>query len=408
LNIGIICTGDEITEGLVQEQNLYYIAKELAPLGYRVIEAVVIRDEIELIVKAVERLRESCRLVVITGGLGPTFDDVTLEALSIVTGIPLEDDVSYLEELTKRFSSRYGREIPEQLRHQARTLRGSIPIENPSGSARGLFFTNEHHADYLVMPGPPHELREVLENALQVIRKPEHILVRRTIGFVEVTEAEISPILESLRRRFPHVRMITRADYAIGPTVFLIAREEHSKDIQRVAKELSERFRGFAFTTRGEDFLGLLVDRLRGRGLTLSTAESCTGGMLSSALVSVPGVSDTFLGGVTTYSNTSKLSVLGISKDLIDKHGAVSKECAAVMAENVSGVFSADVGLAITGIAGPTGATSNKPLGLVYSAIHSRIRQEIYESVYTGTRHNIMTKASYGLLKKLWRMLSRQ
>ncbi len=408
MNIGIICTGDEITEGLVQEQNLYYIAKELAPLGYRVIEAVVIRDEIELIVKAVERLRESCRLVVITGGLGPTFDDVTLEALSIVTGIPLEDDVSYLEELTKRFSSRYGREIPEQLRHQARTLRGSIPIENPSGSARGLFFTNEHHADYLVMPGPPHELREVLENALQVIRKPEHILVRRTIGFVEVTEAEISPILESLRRRFPHVRMITRADYAIGPTVFLIAREEHSKDIQRVAKELSERFRGFAFTTRGEDFLGLLVDRLRGRGLTLSTAESCTGGMLSSALVSVPGVSDTFLGGVTTYSNTSKLSVLGISKDLIDKHGAVSKECAAVMAENVSGVFSADVGLAITGIAGPTGATSNKPLGLVYSAIHSRIRQEIYESVYTGTRHNIMTKASYGLLKKLWRMLSRQ
>ncbi len=408
MNIGIICTGDEITEGLVQEQNLYYIAKELAPLGYRVIEAVVIRDEIELIVKAVERLRESCRLVVITGGLGPTFDDVTLEALSIVTGIPLEDDVSYLEELTKRFSSRYGREIPEQLRHQARTLRGSIPIENPSGSARGLFFTNEHHADYLVMPGPPHELREVLANALQVIRKPEHILVRRTIGFVEVTEAEISPILESLRRRFPHVRMITRADYAIGPTVFLIAREEHSKDIQRVAKELSERFRGFAFTTRGEDFLGLLVDRLRGRGLTLSTAESCTGGMLSSALVSVPGVSDTFLGGVTTYSNTSKLSVLGISKDLIDKHGAVSKECAAVMAENVSGVFSADVGLAITGIAGPTGATSNKPLGLVYSAIHSRIRQEIYESVYTGTRHNIMTKASYGLLKKLWRMLFRQ
>ncbi len=408
MNIGIICTGDEITEGLVQEQNLYYIAKELAPLGYRVIEAVVIRDEIELIVKAVERLRESCRLVVITGGLGPTFDDVTLEALSIVTGIPLEDDVSYLEELTKRFSSRYGREIPEQLRHQARTLRGSIPIENPSGSARGLFFTNEHHADYLVMPGPPHELREVLENALQVIRKPEHILVRRTIGFVEVTEAEINPILESLRRQFPHVRMITRADYAIGPTVFLIAREEHSKDIQRVAKELSERFRGFAFTTRGEDFLGLLVDRLRGRGLTLSTAESCTGGMLSSALVSVPGVSDTFLGGVTTYSNTSKLSVLGISKDLIDKHGAVSKECAAVMAENVSGVFSADVGLAITGIAGPTGATSNKPLGLVYSAIHSRIRQEIYESVYTGTRHNIMTKASYGLLKKLWRMLFRQ
>ncbi len=408
MNIGIICTGDEITEGLVQEQNLYYIAKELAPLGYRVIEAVVIRDEIELIVKAVERLRESCRLVVITGGLGPTFDDVTLEALSIVTGIPLEDDVSYLEELTKRFSSRYGREIPEQLRHQARTLRGSIPIENPSGSARGLFFTNEHHADYLVMPGPPHELREVLANALQVIRKPEHILVRRTIGFVEVTEAEINPILESLRRQFPHVRMITRADYAIGPTVFLIAREEHSKDIQRVAKELSERFRGFAFTTKGEDFLGLLVDRLRGRGLTLSTAESCTGGMLSSALVSVPGVSDTFLGGVTTYSNTSKLSVLGISKDLIDKHGAVSKECAAVMAENVSGVFSADVGLAITGIAGPTGATSNKPLGLVYSAIHSRIRQEIYESVYTGTRHNIMTKASYGLLKKLWRMLSRQ
>ncbi len=408
MNIGIICTGDEITEGLVQEQNLYYIAKELAPLGYRVIEAVVIRDEIELIVKAVERLRESCRLVVITGGLGPTFDDVTLEALSIVTGIPLEDDVSYLEELTKRFSSRYGREIPEQLRHQARTLQGSIPIENPSGSARGLFFTNEHNADYLVMPGPPHELREVLANALQVIRKPEHILVRRTIGFVEVTEAEINPILESLRRLFPHVRMITRADYAIGPTVFLIAREEHSRDIQRVAKELSERFRGFTFTTKGEDFLGLLVDRLRGRGLTLSTAESCTGGMLSSALVSVPGVSDTFLGGVTTYSNTSKHSVLGISKDLIDKHGAVSKECAAVMAENVSGVFSADVGLAITGIAGPTGATSNKPLGLVYSAIHSRIRQEIYESVYTGTRHNIMTKASYGLLKKLWRMLFRQ
>ncbi len=407
MKAGIILTGDEILEGFVQEQNLSVISTELSAIGYEVMEVSIVRDDVEQIVSTIKRMCHFCSLVVLSGGLGPTFDDVTLEALSKAVSKPLQVDEQYLEQLKERFSKRYARVFPQDLTRQALVLQDSIPVENPSGSARGLYYQSDNGNDFLVMPGPPGELKDVLNNAIKIIRRPALRVVSRSLGFVGITEAEMNPFLESLRRRYPEVRMVTRADYAIGPTLYLTTSNSYEKDLRKIIQEIRARFGEFVFTTIGESFLGLLVDRLRGRSLSLSVAESCTGGVLSSAIVSVPGVSDVYLGGVVAYSNTSKLSVLGIPKDILNSDGAVSEKCAAMMAERVARLFVSDIGLAVTGIAGPSGGTMKKPVGLVYSAIYTATYSDVYRTEYSGTRQTIMHKASYDLLKNLWRILQK-
>lgn len=407
MKAGIIFTGDELLEGFVQEQNLTVISTELSVIGYEVAEVCIVRDDIEQIVSTIKRMCRSCSLLILSGGLGPTFDDVTLEALSRAVDKPLQVDEQYLGQLKERFSKRYDRVLPENLTRQALVLQDSVPIDNLSGSARGLYYQSESGNDFLVMPGPPGELKDVMNNAIRIIRKPQSRIVSRSIRFVGITEAEINPFLESLRNHYPEIRMVTRADYAIGPTLFLTSSNSYEKHIREIVQEIRARFARYVFTTTGESFLGLLVDKMRGRSLSLSVAESCTGGVLSSAIVSVPGVSDVYLGGIVAYSNTSKQSVLGIPKDILNSDGAVSEKCAAMMAERVARLFASDIGLAVTGIAGPSGGTTKKPVGLVYSAIYAASYSEVYRTEYSGTRHTIMNKASYDLLKNLWRILQR-
>lgn len=401
MTCAVLCIGTEITRGELVNTNASYLAAGLTDLGFQVLEQTSVDDELGHIVSVLERLGKNASFIVCTGGLGPTTDDRTTEAVAKVLGKKLTRDTASIDAIKRRFE-KLGRIMSESNAKQADFPEGADILANPIGTAPG-FAIKIGSALAFFMPGVPNEMQRMFdEQVIPRIRamapRDTHQIRLHTFGLPESIVGERLGGVEQqmgvtlgYRAHFPEIEVKVLAR---GPSD-TAARELCEKATQEVRVRLADVLYGEG----DETFAGVLGRELRKKNLTLAIAESCTGGLVGHMITREPGASDFLLVDAVTYSNTAKTRFLGVGEEVIRGHGAVSTEVAAAMAEGVRHVSGADVALALTGVAGPTGGTADKPVGTVYLAVTSAAGTEVKHRVFPGDRSRIQTLAAYaGLL----------
>lgn len=364
----ILSTGDELTTGRIADTNASWIADKLFEMGIDVVAILVVGDYPERLEWAWRHAIELGDVVVSTGGIGPTADDLTSETVARVCGVPLVEDTPSADRMRAFFSAR-GIEMPLNNLKQALVPRGATIVANALGTAPG--YRVEHRGRHVVvLPGVPREMKPMIETTVlpwlrslrgggvylarvfQTFGVSESGLDEMMAGLVDPSEGRVS-----FRASFPEVsvRVVVGGDEAT-------AEQRLDAVARRIRETLGPCVYGEGAATTMEGTVGAL---LRERRLTLALAESCTGGLVGHRVTNVPGSSAYFLGGAEVYSNTAKMTVLGVPRETLERHGAVSEETAAAMAEGARRVFGADLAVGITGIAGPDGGTSEKPVGTV-------------------------------------------
>jgi nicotinamide-nucleotide amidase len=364
----IITIGDELLQGYTLDTNSTWLGKSLNNYNIRVQRKITIADELEIIQHELSVALNEYDLVFVTGGLGPTLDDVTQAAIQNIVGTESKFDAQYYEELSQKFAARK-MEIPPNNRSQAMVISGTGVIPNTLGTARGIHI--ELNGNHLFsMPGVPTEMKGmfsdyIVKSYLPELKK-ESIVLIRTTGIIESKLAEkIQQHIDdySDKYSFSYLPKFTGVDFKI--------RQDSPCELglDTVSKSFFEWLSPYAYGWENEKLESVLASQLIKKGLTLSVAESCTGGLIGKRLTDVAGSSSFFLGGIIAYSNDIKVNQLSISKELLKKDGAVSETVAKAMAESIQTITKGDIAIATTGISGPSGGTNEKPVGLVYIAI---------------------------------------
>jgi nicotinamide-nucleotide amidase len=367
----IIAIGSELASGQSLDTNSYWLSQQLTALGITIAFHTTLGDVLEDHLAVFENACTRADIVVMTGGLGPTQDDLTREALAQCAGVPLVEDAECLAAIAAMFARR-NRVMSERNRVQALFPRGATPLPNPVGTAPGIWMQVDR-ATVACLPGVPHEMKLMFRD--QVVPRLRQsglvnlITVHRKINLFGKGESEIEAQAMDLtaRGRVPDVG-ITAHDSTISFRITATAptEEEARLLIEPTAKLIYERFGSLVVGEGSDDVPEAVASELAAANATLATAESCTGGVVAQMITAIPGVSQSYLGGVVSYANEAKIEFLGVPSALIDNHGAVSPQVAAAMAEGVRTRLGADLGLATTGVAGPSGGTPEKPVGLVY------------------------------------------
>lgn len=367
----IISCGTELVTGQCVDTNSPWLSEQLTAHGVRVVEHVTVGDEVADIRDAVRRAIERAELVILTGGLGPTGDDLTREGIAAAIGQPLEESAEALARIRVFFES-WRREMPESNRIQAMIPKGCSVIPNPRGTAPGIAYEKGTRRLY-ALPGVPTEMREMFEAA---IRPALHstlgeacTLAARLLCY-GISEAKLGEAVADLMARGRNPLVGTTASNAIL-TVRVLARGDDAQSarllLDQDCAEIRRRLGRLVFGEDDETLQGTVARELIEQGRTVATAESCTGGMLAKRLTDIAGSSAYFLRGYVTYNNESKTQLLGVSAELISKNGAVSEAVAKAMAVGCRSAAGSDFALSITGIAGPGGGTPpEKPVGLVF------------------------------------------
>ncbi|HEX8694533.1 MAG TPA: competence/damage-inducible protein A [Longimicrobium sp.] len=376
MRAAFLAIGDEIVGGLTTDTNSGFLAGELRAVGVEPVSGFSVVDDEEAIIRALERALEDAELVVCTGGLGPTADDLTTAAVARLAGRPLRLDDASLAAIEERFRAR-GLEMTPNNRKQALFPEGSTIIPNPNGTAPGFICPVERggrERHVACLPGVPRETRVMVAHTLvpwAAARNPGRRFVSRTFSTFGLTESKLDELLVGVagpaearlafRAAFPRIQ--ARLTVTGSPGDDLEAR------LDELEARVRERLGTHLYAT-GDEGLEETVGRLlRERGLTLAVAESCTGGRIGDRVTDVPGSSGYFLLGVATYSNEAKEQVIGVSPGTLAEWGAVSTQTAEEMAQGVRRLAGADLGLSTTGIAGPGGGTPEKPVGTVCVAV---------------------------------------
>ena len=374
MKIHIITIGDEILIGQIQNSNASYIGDLLNQNSYQVTSNSSIGDCEEIIVNEIESAIKNNDIVICTGGLGPTHDDKTLAAIVKVFDSELIQNDEVLEDIKEIFSKR-NRELTETNIEQALVPKIAVPIRNENGTAPGIFIEKDDKI-FVALPGVPLEMRAMMNDfvihRLQE-KHPQNVITKnRTLLTTGIPESFLYDEIKSIEG------LIEQGNIAFLPSQFgvrirITAKEENEEKANEKIFEIEQQIRarvGRNIYGKDDQKLEEVVGNLlKDRGLTVATAESCTGGLIASRITNISGSSDYFERGIITYSNGAKVEHLGIDEDLLIKYGAVSLEVARLMAEGVKAVSGTDIGLAVTGIMGPGGATPDKPVGLVYIGI---------------------------------------
>jgi nicotinamide-nucleotide amidase len=381
--------GSELLGDRRLDSNSLTITRALARYGVTVEEKRVVGDSVERMAVAIRDLLSRFDLVVVTGGLGPTADDVTRDAVARALDRPIEPDPEVEGWIRARYLE-LGREMPPICTGMARVVAGTRALHNDRGSAPGLMVEVDGHL-LAVFPGVPWEMEEMLErDLLPVVAgwNPGWERVTRTLLLGGVVESDTEEKIRHLYDSFGRENVTILASYGVLRLV-LSAEGEKAAARSRV-DTMDAAFREvLGDDVAGVDIDGLadvVLDGLQHRRQTLATAESCTGGLVSARITDVPGASEVFLGGAVTYTNDAKEDLVGVPHELLVEHGAVSEEVARAMASGVRDRFSADWGIGITGIAGPTGGTAEKPVGLVHWAVAGPGGVEARHRVFLGDR----------------------
>ena len=365
----LVAVGDELLAGERAEGNLGWLARELSQRGWRVAEARVVGDEEERLVEVLEQLLAECELVVVTGGLGPTLDDVTRHAAASACGLDLEENATTIERLESIWEGR-GAEMPEANRRQALMPLGATLLANAHGTAPG-FLVEAGPARLACLPGPPREMRGVATDELFGRVSRGDAPMRRHLFLFGLSESRLADLAGDWMGRDANPRVGVLASQGVLELKFtaLGMTEEDSASLEARHAEALERFGAWVFSAEQGDLGGVLVEELLAADCSVAVAESCTGGQVSERLCGIPGVSAVLRESLVTYSNEAKSSRLGVPPELIATHGAVSDEVAAAMARGLQETSGARLVGAVTGIAGPGGGSDAKPVGRVHFAV---------------------------------------
>ena len=370
----VLCVGTELLLGTITNGNARWIAEQLAALGVPHFRQEVVGDNRERLIQAVRAAAGRCRVLITTGGLGPTPDDLTTEAIAAAFATPLDERPEVWADIQAKVAAR-GRICSPSTRRQALLPQGAAVLPNPTGTAPGMIWTPVPGFTVLTFPGVPSEMQAMWQaTAAPWLREAglaQGVFASRMLRFWGVSESALAEqVADLLALENPTVapyagagevklRITARADSPEAADALLLP----------VERELRVRAGLACYGVDGQSLAEVVLELLRRRGDTLAVAESCTGGGLGAALAAVPGASDVFLGGVIAYANTVKQALLGVPADTLASHGAVSDPVAIAMAEGARRATGARWSIAVTGIAGPGGGSAEKPVGLVHIAV---------------------------------------
>lgn len=405
----IITIGDELLRGFVVNTNGPYIAQELASVGWEVGWMTTVGDQEKDIYRALQQAYKRSKLIILTGGLGPTQDDITRNVISEFFQSPLVFRADVNRRIEKRFKDR-GFEFPETNRIQAMIVKDAELIYNSIGTAPGMFIEKDDRSVF-VLPGVPAEMRAMMTNfILPHIGRINHGMVLKTITLktADVPESTIAQDLNNFNKEFPDVRLgfqPQKGGVVIRLTAYENSERVCDKKLVEARKAVFERI-GQTIYGEGEDSMeGLIAQLLKKKKLTISVAESCTGGLVSHKLTNVPGSSEFFLCGWVTYDNQAKIKQLGIPEETLIKHGAVSSQTAIAMAKGAREKGHSHIGIATTGIAGPDGGSREKPVGLVYWGYADGMKVLSQSKRFTQDRWINKERFSLGVLNFLRKIL---
>ena len=407
--IEIIAVGSELLSPHFQETNSLFLIQRLNDLGLEANYKTVVGDDWEDLTAAINNSISRARIVFIMGGLGPTQDDRTREALASVLHRRLLFRQDVFEQIQKRFQRRKI-SMPAVNKKQAYVLEGSDWLENKKGTAPGIWLETPSNI-FAVLPGPPIELKSMFETSVwpRLTQFQQIYSLRKIFKITGLTESKIESLIQKEYPEDKDSRLSTLARPG-QIEIHLFCRSQ--KDLAHAKKNMKELSRALllklgdnVFSTANEELEEVVGALLRKRKKSIAVAESCTGGYLAHRLTNVPGSSTYFLLGVVAYQNEQKNTLLHVPQELLEKHGAVSSEVAAAMAEGIRKRSSADYGLAITGIAGPGGGTADKPVGLVFTALASKHSTEVKKNLFLGERESIKFQSSQKALDMLHRYL---
>ena len=406
----LLAIGSELLGPLRAETNSLWLTERLLDAGIEVAARATLADDAALIESAFRAALARADVVIATGGLGPTADDLTREALAAATGRGLRRDDKVVEALRARFA-RYVRVMSDTNLKQADVIEGALVLANPRGTAPGQLV--EHASRIVVLlPGPPREMMPMFdEQVLPKLRAragARRVVRRRVLRIAGMGESAVDELAAPVYTRFENPK--TTILGAPGQVeLHLVAHGDGDADaearIDELARLLHEALPGRIFSDDGRELPRVVVDLLRERRLTLALAESCSGGLLSARLTEVPGVSAVLERSVVSYANQAKIDALGVPAELVAAKGAVSEEVAAAMAAGVLASARSDVSVAITGIAGPDGGTPEKPVGLVYVATAGAAGTRVRKNLFPGGRELVRQQSTQTALEMLRRGL---
>ena len=401
----LIAVGTEILLGDIVNTNAQFLSKELASIGIGVYNQEVVGDNEERLFEAFETALSRSDMVITTGSLGPTGDDLTKETACKYFGMKMELHKKSYDELVKYFN-KTGKELTDNNLKQVYFPKEAKVLENPNGTAPGAIL-EKNNKIIIILPGPPREMKPMYMNQVKkyLEGKGNGIIKSETVRLLGITESMAAQTLKDLMDKGINPTIAPYAkeeDIIFRITAKADTEEEAVRLIKPVKDSIKDRF-GIKCYAEGEDIKieDVVGDLLINKKLTISTAESCTGGMIAGRLINYPGISDAFLEGAVTYSNEAKMRTLKVKQETLDAVGAVSEETAREMALGIAERTGSDISVVTTGIAGPGGGTKEKPVGLVYIGLYYKGKVKAYRHVFTGNRQEVRTKATVEALDKV-------
>ena len=406
----IIAVGSELLTPDNVDTNSLYLTQRLNEAGCQVHLKTVVGDEANEVAGVLREALLRSDIVIFSGGLGPTEDDITRPAVAAALHRSLSLDEDILETLRQRFIAR-GFRMAKINERQAEVIEAAEILDNPYGTAPGMWM--EERGRYIaLLPGPPRELQAVFEQSvlskIRILGRGER-LIYKSFHVTGITESELDSQIAPIYTQYSKVRTtILAGTRHIAIRLYRwIGKDENPSDIEELAKRIQAQLGDSIFATKGESMEAVIGRLLQETSRTIAVAESCTAGMLGMHITRVPGSSEYFKGGVICYSNEAKRELCGVPTELLQKHGAVSAEVAEAMARGVRLALHSTIGLSITGVAGPGGGSSEKPVGLVHIGISDGEQSESRHRIMPGDRESIRERSTYLALSWLRRFLMR-
>jgi len=413
VNAEIIAIGSELLTPFRQDTNSLFLTERLNQLGVSVTFKTIVGDNFEHLTQTAKLAISRSEIIVLIGGLGPTEDDLTREAVAAALDLKLERKPELLAQLERRFAARHYVMTPNNAK-QADVISGATVLPNANGSAPGQWISGKYegHDRYIMLlPGPPHEMKALFdEQCMQRLRArvPVRHIATRELKITGQGESQIDSRVSPIYKKFTDVDTTILA--GAGEIQLHLKTRGHSIEsaqerVDELAAKIEAELGDLVFSDNGDSLEQIVGYFLQMRGATLAVAESCTAGLIAQRVTSISGSSRYFLGGAVVYSNQLKTDFAGVPAELIDKHGAVSREVAAALAEGIRQRCGSTFGVGVTGIAGPGGGTREKPVGLVYHGLSADSGTEVVEKQFVGDRTRIRWLASQQALDMVRRKL---
>ena len=403
----LISTGTELLLGQILNTNAQFIGQRLARMGIDVFFQTTVGDNENRLKEALQTAFSRADLIIVTGGLGPTSDDLTKETVASLLGLSLVQDDNSLAHIRHFFTVR-GREMPQTNIKQTLSPLGAVVVPNRIGTAPGNIIERDNKI-IVILPGPPVEMKpmfvDTVEKYLEKRTKGDKaVIISRIIKILGIGESTVEERIKDLvaAQNNPTIAFLApKGEVYIRLTAKAETEEKAAKLIYIVEKEINTRFGDYIYGTDEDTLEKVTAGLLKEYGLTLATAESCTGGLISTRLTEIPGVSESYFCGFITYSNNSKTSLLGVSPDTLERYGAVSEQTAVEMALGARKAAGTSLAVSVTGIAGPGGGTPDKPVGLVYIGLADGTTAFASKNLFTGDREVIRWQTANNALNML-------